>query len=72
MHLIVFSIHARDAMFLSVMWTLFLPIVERAMRKSVHINNDYVDILQSVYIIPEQSKCVTVPTSASTLYLLIH
>jgi hypothetical protein len=32
------------------MWTLFLPIVERATRKSVHINNDYVDILKSVYI----------------------
>jgi hypothetical protein len=29
----------------------FLSIVGRAARKSVHINKDYVDILQSVYII---------------------
>jgi hypothetical protein len=28
--------------------------VERATRKSVHIDNDYVDILQSVYIINEE------------------
>src|SRR5207244_3000026 len=40
----------------AVMWTLFLPIVERATRKSVHINTDYVDILQSVYIIHENVR----------------